>query len=93
MKEKAVVLGVSPDGVTSHEKFITKKELPFGLISDEDHGLSEAHGVWVEKKNFGKTYMGVERSSFVYDESGKLSAILEKVKPAEHLELLLSELN
>src|SRR5688572_30668794 len=67
-----VVLGVSPDGVKSHQKFRTKHDLPFTLIVDEDHAIAEAYGVWQEKSMYGKKYMGVVRSHFIIDEEGKI---------------------
>ena len=92
LKNKALLFGVSPDPVKKHDKFITKYELPFPLIADEGHCIAEAYGVWVEKSLYGRKYMGMERSSFVIDAAGKISAILEKVKPEEHLEQLLEAL-
>jgi len=91
-KRGAVVIGVSPDSVKSHTKFIEKFTLPFTLLSDTDHKIAEAYGVWVEKSMYGKKYMGVERSTFVIDEKGKLSTIYRKVKPAEHTVDVLSGL-
>jgi peroxiredoxin Q/BCP len=85
VKKKAQVFGVSPDSLKSHEKFITKHELPFPLIADEDHAIAEAYGTWVEKSMYGRKYMGIERSTFIIDAEGKITAILEKVKPEEHL--------
>ena len=70
-EKNAVVLGVSPDGVKSHQKFKTKFNLPFTLVADEDHAIAEAYGVWVEKSMYGKKYMGIERSHFVIDEAGQ----------------------
>ena len=67
----AVVLGVSPDSETSHVKFKEKFGLPFTLLADPDHSTAEAYGVWVEKKNYGKKYMGIERSTFVIDADGE----------------------
>jgi peroxiredoxin Q/BCP len=87
-----VVLGVSPDNAKSHTKFIEKFNLPFPLLSDADHKICEAYNVWVEKSMYGKTYMGVERSTFVVDGSGKLKAIYRKVKPAEHIAEILAGL-
>src|SRR5277367_2535130 len=81
-KKGAVILGISPDSSTSHTKFIEKFLLPFTLLADTDHKIAEAYGVWVEKSMYGKKYMGVERSTFIIDEQGKLSAIYRKVKPA-----------
>ena len=91
-KKGAVVLGVSPDSAKSHTKFIEKFSLPFTLIADEGHKIAEAYGVWVEKSMNGKKYMGVERSTFVIDAQGKLSAIYRKVKPAEHTAEVLASL-
>jgi peroxiredoxin Q/BCP len=88
----AVVLGISPDGAKSHTAFIEKFSLPFPLLSDEDHKIAEAYGVWVEKSMYGKTTMGVERSTFVIGPDGKLSAIYRKVKPAEHTAEVLAGL-
>jgi peroxiredoxin Q/BCP len=91
-KKGAVVLGVSPDSAKSHTKFIEKFSLPFPLLADEDHKIAEAYGVWVEKSMYGKKYMGVERSTFVIDSRGKLSAVYRKVKPAEHTTEVLAGL-
>jgi peroxiredoxin Q/BCP len=91
-KKGAVVLGVSPDSAKSHTKFIEKFSLPFQLLTDEDKAIAQAYGVWVEKSMYGKKYMGVERSTFVIDEKGKLSAIYRKVKPAEHTAEVLAAL-
>jgi thioredoxin-dependent peroxiredoxin len=90
--ERAVVLGISPDAVAKHEKFISKYDLPFPLVSDESKEICNAYGVWVEKINYGKKYMGVERSTFIVGADGKLKAIFRKVKPEEHVEKLLSAL-
>lgn len=92
IKEKAMVFGVSTDSVASHEKFQTKHSLPFPLISDADRAIAEAYGVWVEKSMYGKKYMGMERSTFVIDADGKIAAVLEKVAPAKHMDLLLKTL-
>ena len=90
---KAKVFGVSIDPIKSHEKFIKKHSLPFPILSDEDHKIVEAYGVWVEKSMYGKTYMGTERTTFVLDEKGIVKAIFPKVKPAEHVDLLLEALD
>lgn len=82
----AVVLGVSPDPVARHEKFIEKYGLPFALLADEDHEVAEQYGVWKLKKNFGKEYMGVERSTFIIDKEGKVAHAWEKVKVKGHVE-------
>jgi peroxiredoxin Q/BCP len=91
-KKGAVVLGISPDDAKSHTRFIEKFTLPFSLLSDIDHKIAVAYGVWVEKSMYGKKYMGVERSTFVIDPVGKLSAIYRKVKPAEHIAEVLAGL-
>ena len=78
--QNAVVLGVSPDDAASHEKFKTKFSLPFPLLVDEDHAIAEAYGVWGEKTNFGKKYMGITRSHFVIDEEGKVMDAKYNVK-------------
>ena len=82
----AVVLGVSPDPLIRHEKFIEKHGLPFLLLADEDHEAAEAYGVWKLKKNFGKEYMGIERSTFIIDQEGKLVKEWRKVKVNGHVE-------
>ena len=88
----AVVLGVSPDSEASHVKFKEKYELPFTLLADPDHATAEAYGVWVEKSMYGKTYMGVERSTFVIDADGKLAKVMRKVKPETHADDVLAAL-
>lgn len=82
-EKNAVVLGVSPDGVKSHQKFKSKHNLPFTLLVDDQHAVAEAYGVWVEKNMYGKKYMGIERSHFVIDEEGRIIEAARKVKPAE----------
>jgi peroxiredoxin Q/BCP len=84
---------VSIDPIKKHGKFITKYGLPFALISDEAQTMVEAYGVWVEKQMYGKTYFGTERTTFVIDEKGVVSAVFPKVKPADHVELLLAALS
>ena len=91
-KAGAVVLGVSPDAEASHAKFKSKYGLPFTLLADTDHSLAEAYGVWVEKTYAGKTYMGVERSTFVIDADGKIADVFRRVKPAEHTDEVLEAL-
>ncbi len=91
-EKNAIVLGVSPDGAKSHQKFKTKFNLPFTLIADEDHSIAEAYGVWVEKSMYGKTYMGIERSHFVIDENGKVVDAQVKVKPEDSVERALATL-
>jgi peroxiredoxin Q/BCP len=91
-EKNAVVLGVSPDGVTSHQKFKTKYDLPFTLLVDQDHAIAEAYGVWGEKSNYGKTYMGIIRSHFVIDEQGKIADAQVKVSPTDSVERALAAL-
>lgn len=93
ISSKAHIFGVSIDSIKRHARFIDKYSLPFPLIADEDQRIVEAYGVWVEKSMYGKTYMGTERSTVVIDKEGKISAILEKVKPDEHLDSLLGALD
>ena len=85
----AVVLGVSPDSSESHIKFASKHNLPFHLLSDPQHKLAEAYGVWVEKNMFGKKYFGIQRSTFIIDEKGMIAKIFPKVTPAGHAEEIL----
>ena len=87
------IFGVSVDPANSHEKFIEKYQLPFPLLSDPDHKIVNAYGVWVEKTMYGKKYMGTERATFVIDAKGLISAIFRKVKPEEHVDLLRSTLS
>ena len=89
----AVVLGVSPDDVASHVKFKEKYGLPFTLLADEDHEVSEAYGTWVEKNMYGKRYMGVERSTFVIDADGTVARVMRKVKPDTHAGDVLAALD
>jgi len=91
-KAGVVVLGVSMDGQTSHQKFITKFKLPFTLLSDEDAAVSKAYGVYKLKNMYGRTHWGLERSTFVIDQAGKLKAIFRKVKVDRHTEEVLDAL-
>ena len=91
-EKNAVVLGVSPDGAKSHQKFKTKFNLPFTLVVDEDHAIAEAYGVWAEKSMFGKKYMGIERSHFVIDEEGRVIDAQVKVSPEASVERALAAL-
>jgi peroxiredoxin Q/BCP len=88
----AVVLGVSPDPVKPIAKFDEKYGLGFPLLSDEDHAVAEAYGVWVEKSMYGRKYMGNERSTFVIGPDGTISDVFRSVKPAEHDALVLEAL-
>jgi peroxiredoxin Q/BCP len=88
----ADVWGVSPDGATSHEKFKSKCGLPFTLLSDPDHAVIEAYGAWVEKTNYGRTSMGVQRSSYLIDPTGRVAVAWPKVKAAGHAEDVVAAL-
>lgn len=83
-KQGAVVLGVSPDSVTSHQKFIEKFKLSFLLLSDEQKKTCADYGVWVEKSMYGKKYMGVARSTFIINKEGEIMKVFEKVAPQGH---------
>ncbi|HEY2220396.1 MAG TPA: thioredoxin-dependent thiol peroxidase [Gaiellaceae bacterium] len=86
----AVVLGVSPDDVASHESFRADYELPFTLLADPDHEVAEAYGVWGEKSRYGRTYMGVVRSTFVIGPDGTVEKVMRDVKPATHADDVLA---
>ncbi|KEO81286.1 hypothetical protein EL26_21650 [Tumebacillus flagellatus] len=86
-----VILGVSPDPVKKHEKFISKYELPFILLADEEHTVLEQYGVWKEKNMYGKKYMGVERTTFLIDKDGNIAKIYPKVKVAGHVDQVLED--
>jgi peroxiredoxin Q/BCP len=81
-----VVLGVSPDSVASHQKFAQKYGLPFPLLADEGAQVATTYGVWKEKKQYGRTYMGIERTTFLIDENGIVQRIFPKVKVDGHVE-------
>ena len=83
-KGKAVILGVSPDTVKSHQKFKVKYDLNFTLLADIDHAVAERYGVWQEKSLYGRKYMGIERTTFLIDGKGVLRKVFEKVKSAGH---------
>jgi peroxiredoxin Q/BCP len=87
--EDAVVLGVSPDGVDSHNKFIEKFNLPFLLLADEEKKTCNDYSVWVKKNMYGKEYMGVARTTFIIGKDGKIEKIYEKVKPEGHNQEIL----
>lgn len=86
----AVVLGVSPDSVASHQKFAEKYELPFLLLADEDHKIASAYGAWQEKSLYGRKYMGIARTTFVIDKSGRIAHVFSGVKPVGHDEEVLA---
>lgn len=83
------VLGVSPDDVASHQKFAAKFELPFPLLADSDRALAEAYGVWQEKKNYGRTYWGIVRTTFLIDAEGRVERIIRRPDTKNHAEQLL----
>ena len=88
----AVILGISKDSVASHKKFEEKYGLPFTLLADPGLAAIQAYDVWQEKKNYGKTYMGVVRSTYLIDENGKIVKAFDKVKAADNPEQMLGEL-
>jgi len=92
-EQLAVVIGISPDGLDSHRKFKTKYDLPFVLLSDENHAVADAYGVWGQKDMWGRKYIGVIRSHFIIDENGKLADVQVKVRPAQSVERALQSLN
>ena len=91
-QQGAVVLGVSPDDESSHVKFKQKYGLPFTLLADPDHEVADKYGVWGEQKYMGKTYWGVERSTFLIDEEGRIAKIMRRVKPDTHADRVLAAL-
>jgi len=91
-KKNAAIIGVSPDKAEAQAKFATKYGLPYTFVPDPDHAIAEAYGVWKEKKNYGKTYMGIERTTFVIDPKGKIAQIYPRVKVAGHAEKVLESL-
>lgn len=88
-KNNTVVIGVSVDSESSHQKFISKYDLPFTLLSDTEKELVQKYGVWKEKSMYGKKYMGTERTTFLIDENGVIKKIFNKVKVPGHVEELL----
>ena len=90
--KNAVVLGVSPDSVKSHQNFINKQNLNFTLLSDPDHKVAKAYGAWGEKSMYGKKYMGIIRSTFIIGKDGIIKHVFDKVKTAIHAEEVLQVL-
>lgn len=88
----AVVLGVSPDGVGSHQKFKAKYNLPFPLLADTDHSVAAQYGSWGKKSMYGREYEGILRNTFIIDEEGKIQAVFLKVKPKGHATEVLAAL-
>lgn len=91
-KKNAVVIGVSKDNTASHQKFKKKYDLPFTLLSDESLDMIKSYDVWKEKSMYGKKYMGIERTTFIIDEKGKIQDIFNKVKVEGHTEEILEKL-
>jgi thioredoxin-dependent peroxiredoxin len=91
-KKGAILIGVSADSVNSHKKFTDKYDLSFPLISDEEKSMIKAYGVWKEKSMYGRKYMGIERTTFVIDEKGKIAHIFPKVKVEGHTDEVLAVL-
>jgi peroxiredoxin Q/BCP len=91
-KAGAVVLGVSPDDVSSHARFRQKFDLPFPLLADEGHEVAEAYGAWGEKSMYGRKYHGILRTTFIIDGSGVVARVFEKVKPKGHVAEVLAAL-
>lgn len=89
-KKKVEILGVSPDSIEKHVKFIKKREIKFPLLSDEDHKVSEKYGVWGQKSMYGIKYIGVDRSTFIIDEKGVIKKIYRKVKVIGHVKDVLN---
>lgn len=85
----SAILGISPDDPVSHRRFLDKFALPFPLLSDPDHRVAEAYGVWKEKTNYGKTYWGIERTTFVIDREGRIAKIYLRVKVDQHADRVL----
>ena len=92
IEKGAVVLGISKDSVASHKKFEEKYGLPFTILSDPELVAIQAYDGWQEKKNYGKTYMGVVRTTYLIDEEGKIAKAFDKVKAADNPEQMLGEL-
>jgi thioredoxin-dependent peroxiredoxin len=88
----AVVIGISPDDAESHLKFITRFELNFSLVADENHKIAEKYGVWAEKSMYGKKYMGVQRTTFLIDPKGKIAHVWPKVRAEGHADQVLKVL-
>ena len=84
------IVGVSRDSLKRHENFINKQNLGIALLSDEEGKMTEDYGVWVEKRNYGRTYMGIERSTFLIDESGKITHVWRKVRVKGHVDAVLA---
>ena len=88
----ARVIGISPDPVTAVGKFADKYDLGFTLLADEDHAVADAYGTWGEKSMYGKTYMGVQRATFIIDADGRIAKVFPKVSPKTHDDAVLEAL-
>ena len=91
-RKNAAIVGISPDKPAAQAKFAEKYSLPYVFVADPDHAIAEAYGVWKEKNMYGRKYMGIERTTFVIDEKGKIAKIFAKVKPAGHAAEVLEAL-
>jgi peroxiredoxin Q/BCP len=91
-KLNAEIVGVSPDKTEAQAKFAEKYGLPYTFVPDTDHAIAEAYGVWKEKSMYGRTYMGIERTTFVIDPKGKIAKIFPKVKVTGHVAAVLASL-
>ncbi len=91
-KRDALIVGISPDKAPAQQKFAAKYNLPFALVADPEHAIAEAYGVWKEKSMYGRKYMGIERSTFVIDENGKIENVFSKVKAEGHAAQVLEAL-
>ena len=91
-RKNAAIVGISPDKPAAQAKFAEKYGLPYVFVADPDHAIAEAYGVWKEKSMYGRKYMGIERTTFVIDEKGKIAEIFAKVKPAGHAAEVLEAL-
>jgi len=91
-ERNAVIIGISPDDTASHARFSEKYGLPFILLADPDHKVADAYGVWKKKHNYGRTYWGIERTTFLIDPQGRVSRIFRRVRPAGHSAEVLAAL-
>ncbi len=89
-EQGAIILGVSGDSIKSHGRFVSKYDLPFLLLSDDNKQMAMEYGAWGEKKNYGRTYMGMRRITYLIDERGKITKVWPKVRPDEHGEEVLA---
>jgi peroxiredoxin Q/BCP len=89
----AQVVGISPDSVARHQRFTAKESLTFPLLADEDHAIAEAYGVWKEKSLYGRKFMGVERTTFIIDETGRIARVFERVRVKGHVDEVIDALD